>query len=35
MAGLGQPLEEIDVPEPQHVPDHVPAPEPQPAQQRR
>lgn len=29
MAGLGRPLEEVEVPEPEHVPSHVPAAEPQ------
>lgn len=35
MAGLGRPLEELEVPEPSQVPNHVPASEPSPAEPRR
>lgn len=35
MAGLGRPLEELEVPEPSQVPNHVPAPERAPADARR
>jgi hypothetical protein len=35
MAGIGRPLEEIDVPEPAHVPDYVPAEDPKPSTPRR
>lgn len=35
MAGLGKPLEEVEIPDPAEVPDRAPAREPEPATPRR